>query len=118
MFDAVIDCACTTANTLESIRGLYAEIRRILKPGGKLFSTAFTPETTGFGTGKKLEENTYQSITEGAIAGHGIVHFTTDSEMRAILTDAGFCNIVIEKLIYTDRGNTISQLIITAERKL
>lgn len=85
MFDAVIDCVCATLNTLYNTKKIYNEIFRILKPNGKLFSTAFTADTTGFGTGERLEKKTFRSISEGAISGHGIVHFTTDSELRAIL---------------------------------
>ncbi len=115
-FDAVIDCVCATLNTLGNIKKIYSEIFRILKPKGKLFSTSFTADTTGYSTGEKLEENTFRSITEGAIFGHGIVHFTTREEITAMLSEIGFKNIAVDTLRYTDRGNIISQPMVTAER--
>lgn len=77
-FDGVIDSAVIYANKIEQIPDLLSEIHRVLKNGGKIFSTGlFNMDTTGFGTGENLGNNTYRELTEGCLAHRGTVHFFT-----------------------------------------
>ena len=41
-FDAVLDCASSYANPLRAITSCFAEVRRVLKPGGVFISLNFT----------------------------------------------------------------------------
>ena len=115
-FDCIIDNATIYANRKENILKMYQQIYRMLKKGGKLFSVSFTTGTTGFGTGTKLEENTFCDITEGGLAGRGISHFYAENELINLLKETGFQNIVEDTLRFTDRGNVVEQFLVQAEK--
>lgn len=115
-FDCVIDSAVVYANTYENIAAMYREIYSLLKPGGKLFSISFTTKTTGYGTGKELEKNTFCDITRGSLAGRGTTHFFEEKELLEILKLAGFGNIVVDRLYFTDCGNVVEQFLVQAEK--
>jgi 2-polyprenyl-3-methyl-5-hydroxy-6-metoxy-1,4-benzoquinol methylase len=107
-FDGVIDSAMIYANTLDSIRVILRECRRVLKTGGKLFSTGlFSEGTTGFGTGVKLEENTYREITAGPCAHRGTAHFFSRHQIQELWTSAGFKSIQIDSVSRTDLNGTV-----------
>ncbi|MCM1185083.1 MAG: class I SAM-dependent methyltransferase [Lachnoclostridium sp.] len=113
-FDAVIDGACIGHNRIEDIKLMYSSIYKILKKGGRMFSTFFTTKTTGFGTGEYIEKNTYKGTTRGPLAGLGMVHFWEEEELRDVIQSIGYGDIQIEKLMYTDNGNIIDMLILMA----
>lgn len=115
-FDCVIDSAVVYANTCENIAAMYQEIYGLLKPGGKLFSISFTTKTTGYGTGDELEKNTFCNITEGSLAGRGTTHFFEEQELQEVLRQAGFKNVLIDRLYFTDRGNVVDQFLVQAEK--
>lgn len=116
-FDCIIDSAVVCANTSKNIHLMYEKIYDLLKEGGKLLTTSlFTPNTTGCGTGIKLEDNTYQDITEGSLAGIGTVHFFEKDEVYGILDKIGFKNIVVDKITRTDNGNVVEYWNVTAEK--
>lgn len=58
-FDCVIDNAAIYANRYENIVRMYQSVYEILKPGGMCFSISFSTETTGYGSGKELEKQTF-----------------------------------------------------------
>ena len=115
-FDAVIDNVCVYGNLLDNINTMYANIYRMLKTGGKLLTTCFGKETDGYGTGRSLEKDTYVEITEGALVGRGTTHFYDKAELNYVLEKAGFKNIQIDTILYTDRHVQIEQYIAIAEK--
>ena len=115
-FDCIIDNAVIYANLSENIRKMFEEVYGLLKKGGKLFSVSFSTNTTGYGIGKRLEENTYSDIQEGCLADRGTAHFFDKKELHDILNGCGFLNIRIDTLAYTDNGALIEQFLVQAER--
>ncbi len=115
-FDAVVDNVTIYANEIIYIKEMYGRVYKSLKHGGKLLTVVFSTETTGYGSGEKLEHNTYRDITEGNLAGRAIVHFFDKNEIVELLKMTGFKSIHIDKMEYTDNGNTVSQYIVTAEK--
>lgn len=113
-FDAVIDNACIYANTVSNIRKMYQLIWNTLKKGGRLFTSSFSTKTTGYGTGKNIEKNTYTDVEEGNLVGLGIVHFFDKDEIYSILENIGFKNIIVDNIEYTDRGNIVSMYLVSA----
>lgn len=91
---------------------MYKNCYQILKTGGKIFSTGFLTSTTGYGTGEKVEDNTFQNIETGCLAGRGKAHFWREGEVGQIFEELGFRDIIEEKMIYTDRGNIVAQCIV------
>ena len=118
-FDSVIDSAVICANTVENILHILKEINRVLKIGGKIFSTGlFNDDTTGIGTGEKIGNNTYRHLTKGVLADRGTVHFFSLEEIKMMWTEAGFKNIKIDKFTRTDHGGelVIGFYIVEAEK--
>lgn len=116
-FDAVIDSVCIYANRIEHIKRMYKEVFSILKHGGKLLTSVFGVGCTGYGTGERLGHNEYRNITEGNLAGRGIVHFFEEDEIVNVLKEVGFINIVVEPMDYIDNGCKVSMYWIKAGKK-
>ncbi|MBU3190616.1 class I SAM-dependent methyltransferase [Clostridium bowmanii] len=118
-FDAIVDSAVICGNKLYDVKNILTEAKRVLKEGGKIFSTGlFNCKTTGYGTGEKLEEGTYREMTEGALAHRGTVHFFTVNEIKSTWEEAGFKNVKIDSVERTDMGGeyTIGFFIVEAEK--
>lgn len=71
----------------------------------------FGKRIEGYGKGEALEKDTYINITEGALIGRGTTHFYTQNEFEEILKEAGFTDIKIDSILYTDNGVTIEQFV-------
>lgn len=115
-FDCVIDNVCIYANTSECIEKMYEQVYRVLKKGGRVFTSCFGVGTTGYDTGTCLEEGTYKNIECGVLSGRAIAHFFKKDEFRNVLEKAGFCNVYIDEMRYTDNGVEVEMLIAKAEK--
>lgn len=115
-FDAVVDNVCIYSNLLDNIKAMYKDVYRMLKKGGKLFSSCFGKRTYGYGSGVALEEDTFARITEGVLAGRGTTHFFTSEALRQILEESGFLDIQIDFVLYTDNGMQVEQFIASATK--
>lgn len=115
-FDCVIDNVCIYANCLEYINEMYANVYRILKSGGKFFSTCFGTGTAGYGDGEQIEKNTFCNIKEGTLANRAVAHFFTEDELRILAERTGFSNVIIDKMTYTDNGIRIEMFIMNATK--
>jgi len=100
-FDVVVDIFALYANTLPVIRQALAEIERVLKPGGLLYTKLWGTKTTGFGLGTPLEPGTFDAMTSGPCADMGVTHFFTREE---ILSEFGgvFQPIAIDHVMRSD----------------
>jgi len=104
-FDGVIDSGMIVANRTRDIKKILKEAHRVLKPGGKFFSTKlFVIGMTGHGTGRKLEKHTFQNMTRGSLQGIGTVHFFSKKEVRQLWTSAGFHSLKLDREKRTDHG--------------
>jgi SAM-dependent methyltransferase len=120
-FDGIIDSAMICANTVKNIEKILKEFHRMLKDNGKIFSTGlFKVGMTGYGSGKKIEEHTYQDIEIGNLADIGTVHFFDEDQIRTLWVEAGFMNIRIDSLERTDLGgvNKVSYYMVEAEKQM
>lgn len=118
-FDAVIDSAMIYANRTAQIRLILRECHRVLKPGSEFFSTGlFKIGMTGYGTGERLEENTYRDLSQGILAGRGTVHFFDRQQISELWIQAGFQSVAIDCLERSDLGglNTISYYMVEAQK--
>lgn len=115
-FNCIIDAFCITSNLLSDIINMYQKIYNMLVFGGKLFSTGFTPKTTGYGTGTKIEENTYRNLTTGLITNRGLIHFFEEDQLTMILNNIGFKNIKFIIIKRLENNSILEHLIVTAEK--
>ena len=116
MFDCVVDNVCIYANKKVHIEIMYKEVYERLKKGGKLYSACFGEKTDGYGTGKYIEDNTYENIEKGPLEGRAIAHFFTKDELNETLEVSGFHNIIIDEMVYTDNGISIQMLTAKADK--
>lgn len=117
--DAVIDSAVIYANCVSGIKLILKECYRVLKEGGKFFSTGlFMVGMTGYKTGEKIEVNTYRELTEGCLTHRGTVHFFEKQEILELWTEAGFKNIQINSLYRTEQNgeNEIKYFMVEAQK--
>jgi len=110
VFDAVIDIECIYANSLKDSRLIIGEIKRVLKPGGMLFSKTFMAGNHGGELGPTLEDepNTYTQPPGGALkSGYGTTRFTTEDDLFNLY---GMLNIVNVNYIIRSEGNRQSEV--------
>lgn len=112
-FDAVIDNACVYANEMKIIRGMYAEIYRVLKPEGKLLTVCFGEEMAGYRTGEEFEHNSFKNIKEGNLSDRGITHIYTETEIIELLSVVGFRDVHCDWIKYLDKGEMVHQYVCT-----
>lgn len=117
-FDAVIDNVSIQSNRIEDINEMYSKVYDILKTNGKFITVVFGKETTGYGTGVRLEDGTYECLETGPLQKVGCRHFFDKSELGVLLKNIGFSNIVIEKAYYTDNGNVVQQWIAKCDKTM
>lgn len=115
-FDCVIDNVSTYSNKLCDIKKMYKKIYTMLKQGGGIYTSAFSKNTTGYGTGEQIEKDTFTDIACGPLEGRSIVHFYDKDDIAALLSGIGFCDIQTDLLRYTDRGNTVEQILVQARK--
>lgn len=115
-FDCVIDNVSIYANKVGNIKKMYEGIFRMLKEGGRMFTSMFSKNTTGYGMGEEIEKDTFINIPCGNLQGRGTVHFHSVEEITDMLYGIGFGNIKADILHYTDMGNIVEQILVQASK--
>lgn len=83
-FDAVVDIEALSCNSFDDSKRIYAEMQRVLKPGGKLYSRTFACGTFGEGTGEHVGRNAYKP-SQGPLSDIGLVRFTAEDEIAELV---------------------------------
>jgi SAM-dependent methyltransferase len=100
-FDLVVDVFALCCNPSATIRAASAEIRRVLKPGGALYTKTFGPKTTGAdGPGERMADGTYTKVENGPLAPLGVVRFSDETDLRDL--HAGFASARFDNILRTD----------------
>lgn len=115
-FDAVVDNVSILCNKANDIKQMYSKVYDMLKDGGKFITVVFNKDTTGYGTGRKIEEGTYEGIERGRLQGIGYRHFFDEEEIYDMLSSIGFKNVNVDFIKYSDNGDIVSQLIAIGEK--
>ena len=118
-FDCVIDVECIYANSMKDSKIILNEIKRVLKPGGYLFSKTFMTGTYGDGLGRKMpgENNTYLELSEGALhKGYGIIRFTSEQDIQELYSVLQIKNI--DHIIRSEKGRQyeVKEWVITCQK--
>jgi SAM-dependent methyltransferase len=83
-FDGIIDNEAIYANLFDSAKAIYAEVFRVLKVGGWLFSRTFATGCIGEGTGEAVGKKAWKADL-GPLAGKGLSRFTAFEEITELL---------------------------------
>jgi SAM-dependent methyltransferase len=83
-FDAVIDVDAVCCNSFDNSRAIYAEMARVCKPGGRLFSKALAAGCWGEGTGTQVGHRAWRAA-EGPLVGIGYCRFTAVEEVPELV---------------------------------
>jgi len=100
-FDCVVDICSIQHNRKESIKRILKEIRRILKPEGKIFTMLINKKT-------KLVDQT------NPFEGKGFTYFFDKKKILDLFS--GFQDLRVEKSEITDQGNLISHFIVMGQK--
>ncbi|MDE6025341.1 MAG: class I SAM-dependent methyltransferase [Lachnospiraceae bacterium] len=114
-FDCVIDNVTVYANILDDIRQMYENIYNMLKKGGNILTVVFSKNTDGYGKGTEIEKDTFVDATFGQIVTPKAHYFDKES-ITLLLSEIGFKDICAEVSRYTDRGNVIEHIIVSATK--
>lgn len=119
MFDAVIDVECVYANTLADTRRILDEAKRVLKPGGAVFSKTFATGMSGEDTGVVMEgePHTYERMPDGPLhSDYGVIRLTSEAEIPEIY--AGLDRLSWDFVDRSDGGGSkrIKEWIVTGRK--
>lgn len=113
-FDLVFDIAVVQHNTRPHRTRIMQEVRRVLKPGGRMLATLIAAGSWGEGTQPEIEPGTYSSVSEGPGVGCGTIHFFQEQELPEHFE--GFSVFSYERREYTRQNRTkhVASWIVTA----
>lgn len=109
-FDAIVDVMSLEHTDLLGHKKAFAEIFRCLKKGGRFFSWHLGKDSVSFkkSGGSKIDKLTVDNIpnTKVPYCNNGITCFLTTEVARKMLTEAGFRDVVIERVERTYKKMT------------
>lgn len=113
VFDAVIDNEAISCNSFDASCQMYAEISRVLKPGGCMYSRTFATGSWGDGSGEDLGHGA-RHCAEGPLAGKGLCRFTAEADIPRLTQSLQLQNV--EMLCWTadNQKHEIKEWLITA----
>ncbi len=86
-FDMVIDRAAITCLGKEEAEKCFAEIKRVLVPGGKFFFNPYSDMHSSLASGKLGSDSLVEGITQGGVLGAGAIRFYSYREILAAFAD-------------------------------
>jgi ubiquinone/menaquinone biosynthesis C-methylase UbiE len=114
-FNAGLDNEAIYANTFDDSVKIYAELFRVTKPGGKLYTRMFAAGCTGENTGTQLDETTW-IVGEGPLAGRGRTRFTKLPEIKTLLGEFRVKSVELITRTEADRTQQESEWVVIAEK--
>ena len=103
-------------SSFDDSRLIYAELARVVRPGGKLFVRTFAQGCWGDETGARVGRDMW-ACAEGHLVGHGATRFTKAADVAGLL--AGWSVDRVEHSSITEDGgrHQIKHLLIYASRR-
>ena len=89
-FDILLDNYSIYSNPEKEIVDAYIDYFDILSNGGYFLTNCFGEKTTGFGTGKRISQNTWAEIQEGKLNGMGLVTFFNRQRLNKLFKKIGY----------------------------
>ena len=114
-FNVILDSYALYSNIEDhTIKG-YKECYDLLENDGFFLTCCFGKTTDGFGTGKKVSENSYTNI-KGVLSNGGVQSFFSKEDLTRIFKDVGF-NVEYYENILEDRNGEVVEKHITCLTK-
>ena len=110
-FDAVIDNEAVYCNPIDIARAIYAEMARVARPGGKLYSRTFATGSWGDGTGTNVGHNAWL-VAEGPLHGKGYSRFTGRGEIADLVKGFSLTEIELITRSYEQETRTVREWLI------
>lgn len=119
-FDAVLDVECIYANSLKDTEVILAEIHRVLKPGGWMYSKTFCTGMNGESTGRRMQDepNTFVEMPDGPLhKDYGIIRLTPEEDIPQIYHR--FVDLQWDRITRTDlnRAKSLSEWVIQGRKE-
>lgn len=86
-FDCVIDRGSVTHNRRADIEATFAEVQRVLKPGGVFFSQMFSTAHRDRAYGTPLGDGSYDAFTDGYFADIALTFFASEEDIVELFFD-------------------------------
>jgi SAM-dependent methyltransferase len=105
-FDYVLDRGAVTQNDYASIRAIFAEVHRVLKPSGVfMLFDLFGMDHPDRPLGKLVSENTYDHFSGGSFSHVGLTSFFTFADLSTLL--GAFSHVQIVRNVRTNSSGRI-----------
>jgi ubiquinone/menaquinone biosynthesis C-methylase UbiE len=117
-FDGVIDNVTLYCNPFENCRQTVAEVKRVLKPGGKFLSVNFTDRTWGYGLGEQVQSGTFTGIREGPFLGKGLALFMGRAQIDKLYRDFEEKDVELTSWTLDKQTHLVELWIVTCRKSL
>lgn len=113
VFDGVIDNEAISCNSFDASCGMYAEISRVLKSGGRMYSRTFAEGSWGDGSGECLGRGA-RRCTEGPLAGKGLCRFTSEKDITELTRPLQLQGVEMLRWTAENQQHEVREWLITA----
>lgn len=116
VFDAVVDNEAVYCNDYETSKAIYAEMARVTKDGGKLFSRTFASGSWGDQTGELVGHNAWV-VAVGPMSNKGVSRFTEYEEIGDLVQGFKVTEIELLMRTYNNNKDQVREWLITGEKQ-
>ena len=97
VFNAVLSIKTVNHGTAEEIRGVFAEITRITRPGGRFVGSVISTLDARYGDGRKVGEHTF--VHDRPPESGVVHHYFSEAELRDLLGGFGTVDLSLTERV-------------------
>jgi len=96
-FDVIVDCSAVCNVSFTDHKKVYRSVHRLLKKDGIFWTLHYSDDSWGFGSGNPIDHKTFDNLSTGVLRDLGVKCLLSGTDLKNLLTDAGFDIATIEK---------------------